>query len=104
MVRGVGGGLEVGRIVDGIGLCVWASMFLIPCVLHISLQSCMISSFLTLFVFLGLSSGSCIYMKCASSCESPSCRSPLVGWGVDGGNGGVVRGRGDVWCEERAIV
>ncbi len=56
-----------------------------------------------LFVFLGLSSGSCIYMKCASSCESP-CRSPLVGWGIDGGNGGVVTGRGDVWFEGRAIV
>ena len=103
MVRGVGGGLEVGRIVDGIGRCVWASMFLVPCVLHIYVQSYRISSFLTLFVFLSLSSGPCIYMRCASLCVSPCC-SPLVGWGLVGGSCGVVRGRGGVWCEERAIV
>jgi hypothetical protein len=42
-------------------------------------------------------------MRCASSCVSP-CRSPLVGWGMNGGNGGVVTGRGDVWFEGRAIV
>ena len=95
MDHGVGEGLEAGRIVDGIGLCVWASMFLTPFVLHISLQSCMISSFLTLFVFLGLSSGSCNYMRCASSCEL-SCGSPLVGLEMNDGNGGVVTGRGDV--------
>ncbi len=63
----------------------------------------MLSSYLTLVVFWGLSSGPCIYVGCASSCVSP-CRSPLVGWGMDGGNGGVVTGRGDVWFEGRAIV
>ncbi len=103
MVRGVGVGLEAGRIVHGIGLCVWAVMVLIPCVLPFSLQSCMISSFLTLFVFLDVSLGSCIYMRCASSCVSPFC-SPLVGWGMDGGNGDDLRDKGDVWCKERAIV
>ncbi len=76
---------------------------MVSCVLQNSVQSCIVSSFLTLFVFLDLSSVSCIYTRCVSSCASP-CYSPMVGWVMDGGNGGVVRGRGDLWCEERAIV
>jgi hypothetical protein len=51
LVRGVGDDLEAGRTVDGIGLCVWVSMFLVPCVLHMSSQSCIVSSFLTLVAF-----------------------------------------------------
>ena len=99
MVRGVGGGLEVGRIVDGIGRCVWASMFLVSCVLHIYVQSYRISSFLTLFVFLSLSSGPCIYMRCATMCVSPFCL-PVVGWGLVGVSGGVVRCTCGVVCRE----
>ncbi len=37
-VRGVGDGLEAGRLVDGIGPCVGVSMFLVSCVLHFSLR------------------------------------------------------------------
>ncbi len=102
LVRGAGDGFEAGRLGDGIGLCVWVSMFLVSCVLHVSLQSCIVSSYLTLFVFLGLSSGPCIYMGCASSCVLPWW-SPLVGWEMYGGNCGVVVQRGELWVEGRAI-
>ncbi len=99
LVRGVGDGLGTGNLVDGISLCVLVTMFLVSCVLHISSQSCMVSSFLTLFIFWGLSSGPCIYMGCASSCMSP-CWFPLAGWKMYGGNGGVNCGsRGEPLCD-----